>query len=364
MIYGERIKQARQLSALTQSELAEEAGVHQTTIAQIESGRVLPSADTLSAIAEITDLLPTFFSSPPIEDFPTGSLAYRARKGMRAIDRDKAYQFTKMCIEQARYMGRDLTLPRLPNLESSDGPREAANSIRSALDLDAHRPIPHLVNVLERKGFLIIGLPFELPQFDAFSTWTNVDGDRPIISVSAGRPGDRLRFSVAHELGHIVLHKGLPGGITILEREADEFASEFLLPEDPMRRTLTPQFNLTAAAKLKQRWGVSMQALIRRARSLGIITYRHYRYLFEQLSRRGWRTNEPVDVPSEKPRTFRKMVEISYGLLYEAENLASAMHVSFPRAKHLLSEYATNLSHPTLEGTSEYVYSSDRQSLS
>ena len=364
MIYGERIKQARQLSALTQSELAERIGVHQATIAHIEAGRVLPSLDTVEAIAEVTQLLPSFFSRQPIEDFPIGSLAYRARKGMRAIERDGAYQFTKLCVEQARQMGRKLTLPQLPNFQSNDEPREAAKLTRSALGIDAEKPILHLVNILERNGFLIIGLPFELPRFDAFSTWISVDGQRPVVSISAGKPGDRLRYSVAHELGHIVLHKGMPAGITLLEREADEFAAEFLLPEDPMRRTLTPQFNLTAAARLKQRWGVSMQALIRRARSLDIITERHYRYLFEQLARRGWRINEPVEVPVERPRTFRKMVEISYGLLYEVERLASDMHINYVRATDLLSGYATNLSHATLEGTTEYVYTSERQSLS
>lgn len=364
MIYGERIKQARQLSALTQSELAERIGVHQATIAHIEAGRVLPPLDTIQAIADITHVLPSFFSQQPIENFPTGSLAYRARKGMRAIERDGAYQFTKLCVEQARYMGRKLSLPQLPNLNFSDDPKEAAQLTRLALGLDAEKSIPHLVNLLERNGFVVIGLPFELPQFDAFSTWTSVDGERPIISISDGKPGDRLRFSIAHELGHIVLHKGMPAGITLLEREADVFAAEFLLPEDPMRRILTPQFNLTAAARLKQRWGVAMQVLIRRARDLDLITDRHYRYLFEQLARRGWRIREPVEVPVERPRTFRKMVEITYGLLYEAEQLASAMHISYVRAQNLLAPYATNLSHVTLEGTSEYVYSSEQQSLS
>ena len=364
MIYGERVKQARQLSGFTQRELAENIGVNQATIAHIEAGRVLPAFDTIEAIAKETHFDPSFFTQQPIADFSVGSLTYRARKGLRAIERAGAYQFTKLCVEQARNMGRKMALPNIPNLEfSSEHPREAARLTRQALGLDAERPIPHLVNTLERNGYLVIGLPFELPRFDAFSTWTSVDGDRPIISISAGKPGDRLRFSVAHEVGHIVLHKGMPAGITLLEKEADEFAAEFLLPEDPMRRTLDARLNLTTAARLKQRWGVAMQSIIRRARDLDIITERHYRYLFEQLARRGWRMNEPVEVSVEKPRTFRKMVEMSFGFVYEADGLAGAMHISYARAKNLLSTYATNLGQMTSEGTSEYIYTGERQSL-
>ncbi len=363
MIYGERIKQARELSGLTQRELAEQVGVHQSTIAYIEIGRLLPSGETLESIAKNTQVLPSFFSQAPIEDFAMGSLAYRARKGLRAIERDEAYQFAKLCVEQARHMAAKLNLPPLVVPPPANDPIEAARLARLSLEVDSEKPIPNLINVLERKGFLLIALPFELQGFDAFCTWAVIDQERPIIAISSGKPGDRQRFSVAHELAHLVLHKGIPAGLTILEREADQFAAEFLLPGNPMRQIMSPNFNLTAAARLKLRWGVSMQALVRRAHDLRIITDRHYRYLFEQISRRGWKMREPtnLDIPVEKPRTFRKMVEMNYGLLYELEKLASAMHVTPIRADNLLSEYAVGMGRPALEGTEEYIYSQGNQ---
>src|SRR2546428_12825632 len=111
-----------------------------------------------------------------------------------------------------------------------------------------------------------------LPQRDAFSTWAGGDGSTPVIVVTATTEGDRRRFSVAHELGHLVLHQVPQGSPHGLERQADMFAEEFLLPAAAMREALVPPVTLTTLADLKGHWGVSLQALIRRARTLERIT--------------------------------------------------------------------------------------------
>jgi Zn-dependent peptidase ImmA (M78 family) len=144
-----------------------------------------------------------------------------------------------------------------------------------------------------------------LPRRDAFSTWAGGDGAMPVIVVTATPAGDRRRFSVAHELGHLVLHQVSEGSLHTVEQQADAFAAAFLLPEAAMRKVLVPPITLTTLADLKARWGMSLQALIRRALVLECLTPSQYRSLYAQLGARGWRTHEPVAVPVERPRALR-----------------------------------------------------------
>jgi Zn-dependent peptidase ImmA (M78 family)/transcriptional regulator with XRE-family HTH domain len=358
-IYGERIRQARELAGMTQEELAGHVGISQSMVAHIETGRVSPSLDVIQAIAKETEVQASFFEQIPMADIPN-SLAYRARSSLRSSERDKAYQYAKVCIEQFQQMSLKLNLPdfKLPskNLDAVT----LARLLRVMLGIEPTKPVPHLINTLEQNGVIVIAMPFGLEKLDAFSCWSNTG--RPIIVVSTQKPGDRLRFSVAHELGHIVLHKDTHKLTVVLEKEANAFAGEFLLPEIAMRGTLSPALSLTQAARLKLRWGVSMQMLIKRAHELNIITERRYHYLFEQIGRMGWKTKEPdnLDIPVEKPRAFKKMVELLYGNNDGFVNLASAMHITDRLAERILNGYAHN-SQVKLGDTEEYI--SSRQNL-
>ena len=200
---------------------------------------------------------------------------------------------------------------------------------------------------------MVFGLPLKLEKIDAFSAWADIDGPRPFLGLSKDCPGDRTRYSVSHELGHLVLHKGLYGRTQNLEDEANEFAAEFLLPEHAMRRTLSNDLTLSQAIQLKKRWKVSIQAIVRRARTLNIISERRYRQLFTQLSASGWRKAEPVEIPPERPRSFRKMAEMLYKPDYKI-GLAEALGISISMATTLLSLYAPSSSDRSLPETQPY----------
>lgn len=341
MIFGQRVRHARELQGMTQHDLASAIGVSQSTVAHIESDQRATSWDVLKAIAEATRVLPSFFERRPATDVSLGSLAYRARASVKAVDRDLALQYVRLNLEQIQTMAEELDLPA-PTIQTAVGnPTKAVHVAKAVLGFTPDRPIPHLLSQLESTGIFIVALPLTLEKIDAFSTWVHVDVERPLIALSDGKTGDRLRFSVAHELGHIWMHRDSMKETATLENEADQFASEFLLPETSMRNTLTSSLNLGQAAKLKVRWNVSMQAIIRRAYNLEIITQRRYRYLFQQLSQLGWKKREPenLDVPIEKPRLFRKMVEMFYGERRQVELLAAAMDVTIDRADDMLMRY-------------------------
>ena len=314
MAYGSRIRQARELRGMTQKELAAHVGVNQSAIAQIEKERYTPSSDLLKAIATETGFLPSFFEQEPIDSFPLGSLSYRSKRALTAREETAAYQHAKISFEQVKKMASHLEIPhpRLPR--TTEKPSVAAKLTRVSFGLSPAVPIKNLMHTIERNGVLIFTLPLILPNIDAFSSWAELDLERPLIAISSGKPMDRLRFSIAHELGHLVMHQAIKGSLKTVEKEAYEFAAEFLLPEVAMKQELLPPVTLTSVAKLKVLWGVSMQSLIYRARELRIITERQAKYLFAQMATHGWKTREPsnLDIKLETPQVVRTMMESLY----------------------------------------------------
>jgi len=314
IINGDRIKQARELNGLTQSELAKLVGCNQSAIAHFENNRTAPSEEVLIKIADATNVLPEFFEKLSVSGFSLGTLSYRSRNSLTKKEESKAYQYAITMYEQIKMLSSRLRLPTLRFPRLSEKPSLSARVTRVSLGLEPDKPISNLINAFENNGGIVLITPFSLPNIDAFSHWGDLDIERPIIFISSGIPGDRLRFSVAHEMGHLVMHTAPMGKISSMEKEANVFAAELLMPGETIRNELTLPMTLTSIAQLKPKWGVSMQALIYRAHELKIITDRQYRYLFEQLSAKGWRTKEPsnLDIPIEAPQAFVKMVQSVY----------------------------------------------------
>jgi Zn-dependent peptidase ImmA (M78 family)/transcriptional regulator with XRE-family HTH domain len=325
MINPARLQQAREVRGFTQTALARQIGVHQSAIAQLEAGRIQPSPEVLAAISQHTSFPPTFFTRPSGPDFPLGSLRFRARAAMTARQRRQAFWLAHTLYElMAQLAARaELPAPRVPRLDGD--PVAAAAMTRQALGLPPDQPIGPLIRTLERGGVWVVAVPVALPQREAFSTWAGGDASTPVIVVTATTAGDRRRFSVAHELGHLALHQIPQGSLHDVEQQADAFAAALLLPEAAMRQVLVPPITLTTLADLKARWGVSLQALIRRALTLECITPSHYRALYAQLGARGWRTQEPLGVPVERPRALRQLAELLYGQPIETSRLADEM---------------------------------------
>jgi Zn-dependent peptidase ImmA (M78 family)/DNA-binding XRE family transcriptional regulator len=343
MITGERIRQARELRGLTQTELARRLGVSQPAIAYAEAGRSQPSAELLEGIALQTGFPLSFFRQPAAPDFPAGSLLFRRRASMTSQQATKVRRYAQTALELVAHMDRRLQGPelRLPRLD--EDPVAAAQLTRSALGFSPDTPIPNLVNTLERNGVFVLALPFPIEGGDAFSAWIGDGIQRPVIVLAGEAPGDRRRFSTAHEVKHLVMDRAPNAPLATLEADADRFASELLLPGAAMREVITPPVTLTSLAPLKRLWGVSIQALIRRARDLDIISERQYRYLFEQVAARGWRTREPeaLDIPVEKPRAVRKMAELLYGNPIDYQHLAADTRLSTAQVRQIVDAHAS-----------------------
>jgi Zn-dependent peptidase ImmA (M78 family)/DNA-binding XRE family transcriptional regulator len=340
MMTPARLQQARELRGWTQTALAQQVGVHQSAIAQLETGRIQPSPAVLDAVGRVTGFPPAFFTRPSGPALPLGSLRFRARAAMTARQRRQAWWYAQTLYELMAQLAvqAEMPTPRLPRLDGD--PVMAARLTREALGLAPDRPIGPLIRTLERSGVWVLAIPVPLPRRDACSAWAGGDAATPVIVVAATPAGDRRRFSVAHELGHLVLHRVPEGPPHALERQADAFAEAFLLPAAAMRAALAPPITLTTLADLKARWGVSLQALIRRARTLEVTSPSQYRALFAQLGARGWRTEEPVAVPVERPRALRQLAELLYGAPIEYTALARAAGLDLSFVRELLEAHA------------------------
>jgi len=340
MINGDRIKQARELRGLTQAELAERIEINRGVLTHYEVGRYEPPDDVLDAIAQVTGFPLAFFQQEMTLEFPLGSLLFRARSSMTSKDKLRAHRYGQTLYEMIDVMAKrfkDIPL-RLPRQRIE--PAAAAIITRSEMSLSSYRPIENLVNAAEKSGVRVLRIPESLKGIDAFSVWAGFEEKRPAVVIAGDAPGDRLRFSIAHELGHLVMHQAIRGTMDTLEREAYQFAAELLMPAEQMQLELLPPVTINTLLELKERWGVSIQALIRRAYDLGIISERQYRYLCFQIGKQGLRTEEPIEIPIEKPRALRQMAEKLYGDPIDYLKMASDLKLPAMFVKQIVEAHA------------------------
>jgi Zn-dependent peptidase ImmA (M78 family)/DNA-binding XRE family transcriptional regulator len=322
LVNGARLKQARELRGLTQAALADAVYIDQTMVAHIERGTKQPASDLLETIAQILEFPAAYFRQDSPIEMSRGSLLFRSKAIMGKRSIAQAYEYGRLAVEFAVSLSRNATLIPV-RLTSSSDPLEAARELRKLLELP-DGPIANVVRCVERLGVIIVPLP-ELRDCDAYATWAGANNHIPVIGLASGRPVDRVRMNVAHELGHLVLHRSAHMASKENESEAYMFAAEFLMPATSIYPELAAEkLSLFRLAELKKKWHVSMQAILRRARELNVITDRQYRYSMLQISQRGWRIDEPsFDSHVERPRALRKLCEVVYGGKEQWSNVAS-----------------------------------------
>lgn len=191
-------------------------------------------------------------------------------------------------------------------MQKLGGAREVARRLRKLWQMPTG-PVKSITDSIEGAGGIVFRCAFGTARIDGISQWPlDCPELPPVFFVSDRAPGDRQRWTLAHEIGHVLMHH-LPTDDP--EVEANHFAAEFLMPSDeilPELRNLT----LQKAAALKSYWRVSMQAIIRWAHFLGKITRNQYEYLFKQMGYLGYRMCEPVPLPAEQPALIHEMVKV------------------------------------------------------
>lgn len=317
---GSRLTLARQLAAMRKSDLAQTIGKSPTVVAGWESGSKRPTASTVAELALGLGIDPGFFAVRQ-EDVAalTSTPHFRSLRATTQLARDQARAYGQLSVDIAASLERyvelpDLNVPAFPvDLDDaeSDGPEQAARFVREQWQMGSG-PAGHLVRLLENHGVLVVFSPPQTATVDAYSFDSHL---RPVVVLNPSKQDYyRQRFDVAHELGHLVMHADAEPGSRAVEEQANRFAAELLMPADEIFDLLPSKMNGNVwglLAKLKEQWGVSMQALLFRARKLGRLNDVSYRNAMTTVSVRGWRRSEPGQVRIlEQPSLLPKAIEI------------------------------------------------------
>lgn len=307
---------AREARGLTQSELAKAIGVTQAKISKYENGMMPVLQDDLAEIAKALNYSEElFFQTDKVYGLGSSVLFHRQRRSVPIFIQRKFQahiNIMRMQVDRLLRAAEINTTSRFPQLDidSCGGTAEGvADYVRAAWQLPIG-PVPNLTAAIESAGGIVIKCSFETHQIDAVHLW--VSDLPPLFFVNRDLPGDRLRFTLGHEIGHAIMH-GIP--TEKMEQEADQFAAELLMPRENIRKFLR-NITLQRAAILKPHWKVSIAALIRRAKDLGEITERQYTKFCAGLSALGYRTNEPIPISVEEPTVLRELIAVHQGPLH------------------------------------------------
>ena len=297
-----RLQLARGRRGKFQKQLAADCGVTPQTYSSWEGGGSVPSQENLAALSRELIVPTSFFFSPVTLEVPDGAASFRARSKLTSRERHAALAAGAMALELANWIEARFDLPavNIPDLHGQT-PAVAAQVVRSEWGL-GDKPIPNMIHLLESKGVLVFSLAQDCRDLDAFSFRI---GSRPIVLLNTMKSPDRSRIDAAHELAHLLLHVEETGKQE--EEQADAFAGAFLMPKVDVFRHVPRSARLADLIEAKQRWGVSLAALVYRLHAVGVISEWQYRTLFVELSKRGYRTNEPKPIERETSILLNKV---------------------------------------------------------
>lgn len=327
---------ARESRGLTQSDLAVIANFGQGTLSKYETGMIAPPDEAISSLANATGYPPEFFFQTG-ETFGFPPFHYRKRKKLsaKALGQIVAemnirrMHVERLClsyqvksnkfipeIDMDEFQGRTRKRPTL---------EDVARTVRESWMLPSG-PIDNLTGVIEENGGIIVPCDFGTDLIDAMSQ--RIDGMPVLFFINMGAPADRVRHTLAHELGHMVLHTLSFKDDDEMEREADDFAGAFLLPADQIMSQLR-RFDLRHLANLKSYWKVSMAAIAVRAERLNAITPYQAKMFWIEMSKLGYRKREPNEPPREMPTALKRMVEYHQRVLgYSDADMARLLYLT------------------------------------
>lgn len=326
--YGENLKFARLYRGLSMEQLGEKIGKSKQIISQYESteDQQQPPFDIVVKISEELKFPIAFFYENCNAKIERINTYFRAL--LSSNKKDKIVQENKatVIIEIYRFLEKYIEFPTLniPKIEKSDletrNLKNITQTIRESWNL-SDGPIADIVNVLEMNGFIVSSINTNTMDIDAFTQYIRLDGEK-YFCIVVGKEKEsfaRRQFSIAHELAHVILHNTNLDVENLsreefrsMEREADKFAAELLLPSESFRKDLIYPTNLKFYEELKKKWKVSILAMLMRAAELKVITQNQLQYLIKQYYSKGYRNGEPLDdtIKMQEPTLIRLAINM------------------------------------------------------
>lgn len=320
-----RLTLARQRRAMSQSELARRCELTPRSIGAYESGTMLPSPETAARLARELRFPLEFLTAAEIVRPTVSSASFRSLRRLTAGRRDAALAAGAIAIELSAWIRNRFELPpvNLPSLLDID-PEAAAAETRRAWALGSE-PAPNMVQLLEAHGVGAFSLVEDCRDLDAFSGWFN---RLPFVFINTKKTPEHARFDAAHELGHLVLHRDRSPALgNDFEQAANDFAAAFLMPADDVVAHRNHLLTIDSMIRVKRRWNVSLAAVAHRAFRLRLLTEWHYRAIFIEIAKRGFRTAEPNGIDRETSSLLPKVAAALKADHKSLQDIADDLHV-------------------------------------
>lgn len=329
-----RLILARKRRKMTAIQVAEAAKLSRVHLSRIETGQNEPTIETIEALAKATRYPVEFFFVPETYELSAEAVSFRSLKRTSVREREAARAAGEIGVDVGQWLADEFNLPEpaLPDMGYEPDPATAARALRQAWGL-GEKPIASMIALLEAKGVRVFSLAEETLNVDAFSFW--LDGV-PYVFLNTMKTAEHGVMDAAHELGHLILHAG---GNTLhgrdVEREANAFASSFLMPSEDVRGRIPRAPSVQLILKLKKRWRVSAMALAYRVHRLGLLTDWQYRSMCIDLTQRGYRKGEPDGTNRDKSRVWRQVLDHLWREGKTKETIAWALHLPLDEIEKL-----------------------------
>lgn len=320
---------ARESRGISQSELAKTIGVSQGKLSKAEKGEQSLHFEIFEKLINVLNYPDKFF----LQQTPTAPVSHYYYRKRITIPQKVIMQMEASIKIYRKNIDSLVDSVELPEFKLNllelidDNPEEVARKVRYILGIEKG-PINNLTNLLENNGIVIVKTDLFNEKIDGLSTISEKGAH--IIFLNTRMPNDRQRFSLAHELGHMLMHFDVPQREDDVETEANRFASEFLMPEAEIKNNLR-FLTFSKLGELKRYWKVSMKSLVYKAHFLKVINQTQYRNLQINFSRKKINKSEPIPLPEEKVYIKNEIIRLHIEELgYSKEELARVLHLNKP----------------------------------
>ncbi|HAV4553899.1 TPA: ImmA/IrrE family metallo-endopeptidase, partial [Acinetobacter baumannii] len=318
MFNATRLDIARNTRGLTKRQLADKLNISERHLKNYENGTTSPDPLMIKKMSTELNFPEIFFYGDDLDAIPTAAVSFRSLSRLTSAKKRMALAHARLIQLLAEWIEQnfDLPAPDIPDAQeimsgSPMTPESCAEYVRAQWGL-GNEPIDHLIGLLEAKGILVFTFALNIRDVDACCLW---NGKRPIIFLNISKTAERCRFDAAHELAHLVMHRHGPtfteesSNENNIEKEANKFASSFLMPRESILALAPTMPDLSSIIKLKKYYNVSAAALAYRLNDLNLMTEWSYREINRQLSIRG-KQNEPEPSDYEKSLLLSKIFSL------------------------------------------------------
>ncbi len=350
MFNHKRLGLARKRRRLTGKGLAELAGVSAITVSRLENGENQPDEETIARLARALRYPMEFFFDDDPEEVDTSAVSFRSLTKMSAKERDAAIAAGSLGLQLTDWVESEFRLPKANVLDLSyeTDPEVAAGSLRQFWSL-GDKPIGNVLGLLEVNGVRVFSLAENTATVDAFSFWRN---ERPFVFLNNFKTAEHSIWDSVHELGHLAMHRhGGTQPSRPAEREANQFASAFLMPANDVRARMPRFITVDTIIEAKKRWRVSAMAMAYRLHAIGLLSEWQYKSACIELGRRGFRSGEPGGIERETSRIWYKVLSQLWSERRTKSDVADRLHVPLDELEGLIWGLAGSTMRPERQGS-------------